>query len=163
MFQALGSYSDKLSLVKEDFNIYNSGVNSPMYSYKTALLIDDDEIDTFINQKMLEITNFAKHIVVKNKASQAIEFLQANCTEPEFLPEYIFLDLNMPEMDGFEFLDEFEKLPPLCHDKTKIIILSVSEDSDALKRALGNRHVFKQVNKPLMKQSLTDLLEASPH
>ncbi len=163
MFQALGSYSDKLSLVKEEITINSTGVNSPMYSYKTALLIDDDEIDTFINQKMLEITNFAKHIVVKNKASQAIEFLQANSTEPEFLPEYIFLDLNMPGMDGFEFLDEFEKLPPSCHDKTKIIILSVTEDSDALKRALGNKHVFKQVNKPLMKQSLTDLLEAAIH
>jgi CheY-like chemotaxis protein len=159
MFNVFASYSDNLSLIKEDSLVSKSGVHKFMYSYKTALLIDDDEIDTFINQKMLEITNFAKHIVVKNRASQAIEFLQANCSEPEFLPEYIFLDLNMPEMDGFEFLDAFDKLPENCKEKSKIIILSVTEDSTSLKKALDNKYVFKQVNKPLMKQSLTDLLE----
>lgn len=158
MYQVFDTFSNLFLKSQDNLDITNSGVKSYMYSFQTALLIDDDEIDTFINQKMLELTHFAQHIIVKNKAKQAIEFLQANSSTPEYLPEYIFLDLNMPEMDGFEFLDEFERLPAECKTKSKIIILSVSDDNDVMKKVLNNKYVYRQVSKPLMKQSITDLL-----
>src|SRR5476649_1421687 len=92
-------------------------------SYNTCLLIDDNYIDNFVTRKLLESSKFAENIVVKQSPAEAIQALR----EGSVKPDVIFLDIRMPLMNGFEFLDEYDKL---TIDKTgvKIFLLSSSFD-----------------------------------
>ena len=81
--------------------------------YRTVMLIDDNEIDNLINQKMIEAASITDNIYTHTGAKSAIEFLknmEKLDVAEQVLPDVIFLDIDMPLMDGFQFLDEFEKL-----------------------------------------------------
>lgn len=118
--------------------------------YNSVMLVDDNSLDNFINKKLLETNGFAEVVTTFLSPVEALTFLQ-NATPAE-LPEVIFLDIMMPEMDGFAFLDEFEKLPETTQRKCKIIMLSTSESFRDLNRANKNRFVKKFLNKPLTAQ-----------
>lgn len=118
-------------------------------AYKFVMLIDEDEIDNIINQKIIESNNFSEQVIVFQTGNEALEFLAANHTDAEKLPELIFLDINMPIMDGFQFLEEFEKLPAPVLEKCKIIMLSSSISPRDIDRAASNKFVKKYLNKPL--------------
>jgi CheY-like chemotaxis protein len=121
--------------------------------YGCVMLIDDNPMDNLINQKMVEKDNFAKHVLVHEKAQSALEFLAS--ADETSLPDLIFLDINMPEMDGFQFLDAFARLPEHIGKKSKIIMLSTSDSFKDLNRANQNKFVCKFLNKPLTDEILT--------
>jgi len=79
----------------------------PVYRYQRVMLIDDNEMDNFINQKILESIYFAKNIYTNTNGLSALEFLKnINITQDsicDIIPEVIFIDINMPLMDGFQF------------------------------------------------------------
>ena len=74
--------------------------------FKTCLLIDDNYIDNFVTRKILEGSNFVDEIIVVRSATEAIEALSNGSIKPDV----IFLDVRMPLMGGFEFLDEYDKI-----------------------------------------------------
>jgi CheY-like chemotaxis protein len=122
--------------------------------YTSVMLIDDNELDNFINKKLLENEQFTTNVYVHQSAQAALEDLKALAATPDKLPQVIFLDIMMPGMDGFAFLAEFDKLQNEIKGKSKIIMLSTSESFKDLNRANQSRYVYKFLNKPLNKPVL---------
>ncbi|MFM7217945.1 MAG: response regulator, partial [Bacteroidota bacterium] len=119
------------------------------FKFDRVLLIDDNDIDNFINERMITTSHFSKSVVVKNSGEGALSFLSENAADNAKLPEVIFLDLNMPAMDGFGFLAEYEKLPESIRKFCKVVVLSSSISPEDINRASMNPYVLKYVNKPL--------------
>ena len=129
--------------------------------YHAVMLIDDNEIDNLINQKMIEAANIAKHIFTHTGARSAVEFLKniekVNKMAESVLPDIIFLDIDMPLMDGFQFLDEFEKLAEHTKTKCKIVMLTSSINPQDVNRSKKYNYVKKYINKPLSTKNLESL------
>jgi CheY-like chemotaxis protein len=122
--------------------------------YSVVMLVDDNELDNFINKKLLENEKFADKVLVHQSAQSALEELKKLEGDPSQLPQIIFLDIMMPHMDGFGFLEELGKLSDTIKKHTKIIMLSTTESFKDLNRANQSRYVYKFLNKPLNKQVL---------
>lgn len=134
-------------------------LKKPKSKYETTMLIDDSEIDNFINLKMLEGCNFSDRTYIHTNGKSAIEVLKniERMGEKSLFPDIIFLDLNMPIMDGYQFADEFEKLPIELRGKTKIIILTTSLNPSDMERAKKYTQIVKYINKPLTCEILQTL------
>lgn len=132
----------------------------PKAKYNSVMLVDDSEIDNFINQKMLEGLNFAERIYVHTGSKSALEFLMnfdRNQLPDSLLPEIIFLDINMPIMDGFQFAEEFRKQSPGIYEKVRIVFLTSSLNPVDQKKAMAVQGVYSFLNKPLNKDHLDKL------
>ncbi len=123
----------------------------PTARYTSVMLIDDNELDNFINKKLLENEKFADTINVHQSAQSALDEIKRNENSPDQLPQIIFLDIMMPHMDGFGFLEELGKLSDNIRKTSKVIMLSTSESFKDLNRANQSRFVYKFLNKPLNK------------
>ena len=121
------------------------------------MLIDDNELDNFINKKLIENENFAGQVSIHQSAMSGLNYLRNNAASPDLLPSIIFLDIMMPEMDGFGFLEEFDKLPDAVKGTSKIVMLSTSDSFKDLNRANQNKYVKRFLNKPLNAQVLQAL------
>jgi CheY-like chemotaxis protein len=119
--------------------------------YSVVMLVDDNELDNFINKKLLENEKFAETVLVQQSAQGALDELKKLEADPSKLPQIIFLDIMMPHMDGFGFLDEISKMSEQIKSHCKIIMLSTSESFKDLNRANQSRYVYKFLNKPLNK------------
>jgi CheY-like chemotaxis protein len=129
--------------------------------YKITMLVDDNEIDNFINQKMLEGTSFAEKVFVYTSGRSALEFLK-NFEKNEDLidalaPDFLFLDINMPMMDGFQFLDEITRFGKKLNGKMKIAILTTSFSPIDREKALLYKKVVRFISKPLTEEALKEL------
>ena len=128
--------------------------------YRTVMLIDDNEIDNLINQKMIEAAAIAENIYTHTGAKSAIEFLknmEKMDVADKVLPDVIFLDIDMPLMDGFQFLDEFEKLAPGTKKKSRIVMLTSSINPQDFSRSKKYPNVKLYLNKPLSHDSIVKL------
>jgi CheY-like chemotaxis protein len=122
-----------------------------------VMLVDDDPTDNFIAKRILQVSGFAKEVIVKGSVSEALEYLKNNAVSEETLPEIIFLDINMPLYGGFDFLEEFEKLNVLVKRKSKIIILSSSDNKKDIERIIANDYVIKFITKPISEETLEEI------
>ena len=113
------------------------------------MLVDDNEIDNIINEKIIEANSFADQILVFQTGQDALDYIRDHQEDIDILPEIVFLDINMPVMDGFQFLTDFEQLPDAVREKCKIIMLSSSISPKDIDRAASSRFVKKYLNKPL--------------
>ncbi len=126
--------------------------------FKKVLIIDDSETDRYIAQFVIKKHQFAEEIVVQELATKALDYLIALEKDPDQHPELIFLDIRMPEMDGFGFLDEYAKLPEIVKSNCIIIMLSTSLDPDDHQRATNSPYVNRFLNKPLNKEKMESLV-----
>ena len=127
------------------------------FKYKSVMLIDDNAIDNLINQKMIEACSFSERITCFSGGLSALDFLKnidKGGLSDELIPEIIFLDINMPYLDGFQFLEQFELLSELTKSKIKVLVLTSSLSQADMERAEQHPRILKFVNKPLLEDVL---------
>lgn len=125
---------------------------------KHILLIDDDAVTNMINTKVIKM-NFGFDVHDHVNAQLALEQLKQGCkSSPQQLPFIIFLDINMPIMDGWEFLEEFQKLPSIAIEMSKVVILTSSIDVEDIEKAKAYPVVSDFVSKPLTSEKLRNLI-----
>jgi CheY-like chemotaxis protein len=127
------------------------------YKYDLVFLVDDNYIDNIINQKILEVCQFAKEIKTFELPNLAINYLKENSRDAHNLPEVIFLDIRMPEIDGFAFLDALKTIPELDLSRLKIYILSSSLDPQDRKQLENHPSANYFISKPLTAEIISKL------
>jgi len=135
---------------------------APASKYKTIMLIDDNEIDNFINERLIKAYYFAQNVYVHTSTKSALEFLkniEATIHElpAELIPSHILLDINMPILDGFNFLDEFQKFAPELTKKIRVAMLTTSLNPLDIEKSKSYDCVVKFIHKPLTEQELEGL------
>jgi response regulator of citrate/malate metabolism len=115
-------------------------------------LIDDDEIVNFIESRIIESTNLVDRIKTFLNGQEAIDFLIKNSDTPDLLPEIILLDLNMPIMDGFEFLKQYILLKPRLGKKIHIYVVSSAVTAPEIERIHQIKEVSDYIIKPITKE-----------
>ncbi len=120
-----------------------------------AVLIDDSDIDLFIQRRFLEVYNFSEQLVLYRSAEEALNWLRK--LNGETPPDVIFLDLNMPDIDGFSFLEYFDQLPEAIRQKSKIVVLTSSNNKKDKDQVFENPNVIQFITKPLKQSDIEDL------
>jgi len=110
-------------------------------------LIDDSAFDLFIYEKLLIKSGITDSVKTFNSARDALKHLVSHA---DILPaSIILLDLQMPDMNGFEFIDEFDHLPAMLQEKIRIFMLSSTIDTRDIDKAKASQHIIDLLPKPL--------------
>ncbi|TCD01289.1 response regulator [Pedobacter psychroterrae] len=126
-----------------------------MKKVEIACIIDDDPIYIFGTRRIMELSNFCETFMIFHNGKEALDRLTAIISIGEKLPDIILLDLNMPIMDGWEFLDEFTKVP----SKKEILIYIVTSSIDPadIERAKKYDDINNYLVKPITMATLKEL------
>lgn len=118
------------------------------------LLVDDNEIDLFLHEKLLRLSGITDDITCFTMARDALNYLETK----KVSPDVILLDIQMPEMDGFDFLEHYEGIEGIDREKIRIFMVSSSLDFGDISKAKANPLVQEFIKKPLNIKELKDLL-----
>ena len=121
-----------------------------------VMIVDDSDIDLYLNQKIIEMYSKGFKILTFTEASKALAYFKNN-TE---IPDILLLDINMPLMNGFEFLDEFKLLPQEIKNKCSVYLLSSSLNPNDKTKAEQNNYVKTFFEKPLNQKTIQRIEEA---
>jgi CheY-like chemotaxis protein len=131
-----------------------------MKKIETIALIDDDPAFVYITEKIIEKTNHFKEVKVFDNGLNALNYLKENLNSDTHLPDIIFLDLSMPVMDGWQFLDEYALLKIKDKSKITVYICSSSISPYDITRAKSISEVTDFIIKPITKEKLTEIVSA---
>ncbi|MDF4221827.1 response regulator [Maribacter sp. M208] len=134
-----------------------------MHTKPNILLIDDDELYLYLMTKTIKQLSNELIISTFTDGEMAVEYI-AKCTEEKVeLPEVIFLDINMPFLDGWGFLNEFKKLKPKIMNNINIYMVSSSMRDSDIKRASNFEELTGYVVKPVNKVELAEIFKKIYH
>ncbi|OYX86570.1 MAG: hypothetical protein B7Y83_01040 [Flavobacteriales bacterium 32-34-25] len=120
-------------------------------NFERIMIIDDNQIDLYIFSKLLTKNNFCKNILQYSSAEKALKYITENQGNSQLMPQIIFLDIYMPVMDGFEFLENYRQLFKNTTQNCKIIMVSSSIDNSDISRAKLDKNVALYATKPISK------------
>jgi len=124
------------------------------------LLIDDDQSDNYLHSLFIEEAQICHHIEVASTAPAALEYLNTKKEGAYPQPELIFLDINMPKVNGFEFLEGYRKLEISQHSKAVIIMLTTSINPFEMEKAKNFPEIRQFRIKPLSPEMIAEILES---
>lgn len=127
-----------------------------MAELNRLLIIDDDIISSIFLKTIIGETQIFKEIFIHNSALTAIDFLKN--TKPEYFPEVILMDLMMPIMDGFQFMEYYEKYFSALHAESRIIVITNSRKQEDKIKAKEFASVVAFVQKPLQKDGFKEII-----
>jgi CheY-like chemotaxis protein len=122
-------------------------------------IIDDDRVFQKITWMKITRKNYARKVLMFSDGDQAMRFIEENTSNTEELPDIILLDLNMPVMDGWDFMDAFVKLRPRIGKKITIFVATSSVNPEDQRRAVEVSAVTDYVIKPISDAQLSRLFE----
>src|SRR5690242_9260418 len=121
-------------------------------------LVDDDSIFRMIASRTIKGADITEEILQFANGSEALKYLEKNFDQIELLPDVLFLDINMPQVDGWMFLDDFEKIKNRLSKSIKIFMVSSSIDPADINRAKQHKLVNDYVVKPVSKETFVKLV-----
>lgn len=127
---------------------------------KNVLLVDDDSIFNFLSSKLLQRTGMVNDIHTALNGQQALDLFNDYYQGARSLPDVILLDLNMPIMDGFAFLEAFQKLNFPGKEKVRVVIVTSSQDPSDVEKA-RNLGISQYLTKPLYENDLVRALQSA--
>lgn len=130
-----------------------------MRKINMSCIIDDDPIFVYGTKKVMKEVDFCSDVIVYNNGQDAINGLRNLVEEKKELPSLIFLDLNMPVMDGWEFLDDFITIPNNNIEKVHVYVISSSIDANDFIRARNYEVVNNYILKPITPEDLVAVLK----
>lgn len=122
-------------------------------------LVDDDKIFQLTASKTIKATSITDKILQFENGEEALQFIKENLTDPSSLPDYIFLDINMPYIDGWMFLEDYDDLKTKLPKPISIYMVSSSIDPRDINRARSNVNVKDYVIKPVTREKFIELLK----
>jgi CheY-like chemotaxis protein len=126
-----------------------------MGTLKKVILIDDDQVNNFVCESIIRKEEFADEVISFEWAEDALEYLQEESEKGRsHFPDLIFLDINMPGMDGWSFIEEYRKLPPTATRHCSLFMLSSAVDRKDILTAKSNQYVKEFFSKPLSPEVL---------
>jgi CheY-like chemotaxis protein len=125
-----------------------------METYDHVLLIDDNDIDNYLTKRVLINSKFTRKIDICTSGLDALNFIKNRLNNIEEIPDIIFLDLNMPVVNGFVFLFEWEDFPMEIKEKCRIIVLSGMIEKEIIDKISNNKYVAEFLPKPISSTAL---------
>lgn len=126
--------------------------------FETVMIIDDNLVDLYIISRMITKNNFGKNVLHYTEAQEAMKYLQENQDNISKLPQIIFVDIYMPLMSGFEFLEAYETLSTNLKNYCKTYIVSSTIDNEDIARSSNNKNVVSFHVKPITKEFLDRII-----
>lgn len=128
-----------------------------MSKINSILLIDDDQINNFINKRIIGKLEITDNVSIASNGEEALDYIQKYCKKSGNCPELIFLDINMPVMNGFEFLNEFKNIDLNNKNQVKIIVLTTSSNPGDMQK-LKQYSIKGFLNKPLTEKKILEII-----
>jgi CheY-like chemotaxis protein len=122
------------------------------------MLIDDNPDDNFIHERVIRRCDAAEAVVVKQTGKGALEYLKSNGTGHGLHPNLIFLDINMPGMNGWEFLEEYDRLDASLKGSVVVVMLTTSDNPDDRAKASSMNVATDFQTKPLTREMLEEII-----
>ena len=129
-----------------------------MTRLRTIWVIDDDDVFQFTITKIFKLLNLPEKVHVFSDGEKAIECLADNVTDEENTPDIIFLDINMPIMDGWQFLKEYVKIKPHLKKQVVIYMVTSSVDPRDITHAKGIKEISDYIIKPMSFEKVRELV-----
>jgi CheY-like chemotaxis protein len=158
--EAIGLFRQLLTSLRENNKILLMEKALPVLDL--VLLVDDDDTTNYLNRRLLTEMNVAREIVVLKNGQEAVDYLALTCgpdvTEKSKCPDLIFLDIKMPVMDGFSFLEEYERLGLDATNHVIIMMLTSSASFYDLERLKRFKKVKKHYSKSLTRHDVNEVI-----
>ena len=124
-------------------------------------IIDDDDIYRFTIIQSAKFSKIEHKTSVFVNGEEAINYIKENQDSPDALPSLILLDIDMPIMDGFQFLEAYKNIEANLTKKILIYMVSSSVDPEDIEKAKSSKFVVDYLSKPLKSDKLKEILEKS--